>query len=89
MAFSNVLGSNSFMLALLLIADIFYREGAILDSVDQSTQVAAALGIVVTCVYLWGLLEGKDRTLFRMGIDSIIAVGAYVVGLALLYGASK
>jgi cation:H+ antiporter len=45
----------------------------------------ASLGLVMTCVYLWGLLERRDRQFLRMGIDSIIVLALYLGGLVVLY----
>jgi cation:H+ antiporter len=43
------------------------------------------LGIVLTAIYLIGLLERDDRTMFNMGYDSVAVLAVYFGGLALLY----
>lgn len=85
MAVANILGTNCLEVALFLVADAFYREGAILATVDRSAMFAATLGMIVTAIYLVGLLERRDRTVFRMGIDSLAVLVAYLTGLGILY----
>ena len=52
---------------------------AVIQSAAPSALFAAALGMMVTLIYLWGLLERQDRTVFRMGWDSA-AVMLLVMG---------
>jgi cation:H+ antiporter len=85
MAFSNIFGSNGFMVALFFVSDLTYRQGLVFDSLGRASQFTAGLAIVLTCVYLWGLLERRDRTIGRMGIDSALVVALYLGGLVVLY----
>jgi cation:H+ antiporter len=85
MAVSNIFGSNALLLALLFLADLLYRPGPILQAVDRSATFAAAAGIVVTSVYLIGLIERLDRVLWRMGIDSVVVLVLYLGSLVVLY----
>lgn len=41
--------------------------------------------MVVTCIFLLGLLERRDRTVLGMGIDSLAVLVVYRTGLAGLY----
>jgi cation:H+ antiporter len=85
LAVSNIFGSNALLVALFLPADIAYRDGLVLDAVDQSAVFGAAAGVAVTCVYLWGLLERQDRTVLRAGWDSAIVLVFYLGSLVGLY----
>lgn len=85
MAVSNIFGSNAFMLALLVVADLAYRSGQIVAAIDRATMFAAAAGILVTAVYLAGLIERRDITIFRMGIDSAAVMVIYLGSLVILY----
>jgi cation:H+ antiporter len=85
MAVSNILGTNCLEVALFFLADGFYRGGPILAATDTSAIFAASLGLVVTCLYLVGLLERRDRTFLRMGYDSVAVLVAYSGGLVGLY----
>ena len=85
MAVSNILGTNCLEVALFFLADAAYRGGPILAATDNSAIFAATIGMVVTCIYLVGLLERRNRTWLRMGYDSIAVLVAYSVGLVGLY----
>lgn len=45
---------------------------------------AGTRGMLVTCAYLLGLLERRNRTVLRMGVDSFGVLVAYGVGLYFL-----
>ncbi len=85
LAIGDVFGTNMFDLALIPVADVFFRGGAILSEAGRFEMVAALLGIVLTCVYIIGLLERENRTLLRMGYDSVAALAIYAVGLVILF----
>jgi cation:H+ antiporter len=72
-AVSNVFGSNAFDVALLFLAELLYRGGTILEDVDMPTVFVATLGMLMTCIYLWGLLERENRTVLGLGWDSAAA----------------
>lgn len=86
MAVSNILGTNCLEVALFFLADLFYRGGPILAATDRSAIFAGTIGIVVTAIYLVGLLERRDRTVLNMGLDSLAVLIVYPVGLVILYG---
>jgi cation:H+ antiporter len=85
MAISNILGTNAIEVALFFVADIFYREGMIFNALGPASIFLAALGIVVTCVYLWGMLERRNRTILGMGIDSAAVLVLYIGGMVVFY----
>lgn len=82
MAAANILGTNCISVALLLPADLAYREGAIVDVLGQPSTFLAAIAIIVTGMYVWGVLERRDRTLWGMGLDSIAVLVVYLAGMA-------
>jgi cation:H+ antiporter len=85
-AISNVFGSNAFDVSLLFVADALYREGTILSHAGNSVVFVAAIGAIMTCLYLWGLMERQDRTAFGVvGWDTVAACLVYVGGMAVLY----
>lgn len=85
MAISNVFGSNAFDVTLLFLADLLYRGGSILEEAEGSLAFVAAIGSLMTCCYLWGLLEREDRSVFGIGWDSAAALVLYVGGMTVLY----
>lgn len=84
MAIANIFGTNMLEVALLLVADVGYRKGPIIDAAGNDAMLLAAAGILLTAIYLWGLLERKDKTIFGMGIDSALVVVVYCSTLGLL-----
>ena len=85
MGVSNILGTNCLTVALFFVGDLAYRGGPILAEGDRSATFAATISMVVTCLYLLGLLERRDRTVLGMGIDSFAVLVVYATGLVGLY----
>jgi cation:H+ antiporter len=85
MAVSDIFGTNLFNGAMIFVVDIFYRGGLALNEVGPFAAFAALLGIVVSALFLIGLLERRDRTVLRMGYDSFAALLVYFGGTALLF----
>lgn len=85
MAFANIFGSNAIMVVLLFATDAIHSEGPILNSVDSSAAFAAAMGIVVTGVYLTGLIMRRHKAFLRMGFDSWIVLSIYALTIVGLY----
>lgn len=85
MAISDILGTNLFNIMLIFLIDAVYRDGPVLNEVDTFSVFTALLGIVLAVIYLIGLLERRNRTIFRMGIDSLAILAVYLGGLFLLY----
>lgn len=85
MAVSNILGTNCLEVALFFLGDLFYARGAILGQMNRSAFVAGTLGLIVTCIFLVGLLERRNRTVFGMGLDSLAVLITYIVGLGGIY----
>ncbi|WP_417385786.1 sodium:calcium antiporter [Gimesia sp.] len=85
MAVANILGTNVLEGALFLPADLVYREGSIIEAMDPASSFLAALGIVLTSIYLWGILERRDRTILGMGYDSALILLFYLGGMAVYF----
>jgi cation:H+ antiporter len=85
MAFGDAFGSNLCSIALLYFADLAYPEGALLNQVTASSLLATLLGILSAAIYLGGLLRRARVTVLRLGIDSLLALAVYVLGLVLIY----
>lgn len=85
LAISNVFGSNSFDVSLLLLADVLYRKGPILADVHGPVVFVAAVGAAMTCLYVWGLVERQNRAVLRMGWDSAAALLLYAAGMTVLW----
>lgn len=86
MAFGQVLGTNFINLSLVLLADGVFTGGPVLNELGPFEVVSALLGAVLTGIYIVGLLERRDRTVFRMGYDSAAVMLVFAMGISLLAG---
>lgn len=85
MAISNIFGSNLLMVALVLPADLAYMGEPILGTIDQATAFALVSGLLVTAIYLAGLLMRSKRQVFGMGVDSALVLFVYLLTLGVFY----
>ncbi|HEY0825572.1 MAG TPA: hypothetical protein VGD76_17420 [Ramlibacter sp.] len=85
MAISDVLGTNLFNVTIIVLVDALHPGGPVLVETGRFASFGALLALVLTGLFLVGLIERRDRTLGRLGIDSVAALLAYAGGLAVLY----
>ena len=89
LAIGDIFGTNLFDLLLIPIADLAYGPKPILDSAGRFEVVAVILGIVLTSIYVVGLLDRRNRTILRMGYDSLAAIIVFGIGLLFLQAISR
>jgi cation:H+ antiporter len=80
LAFSDIFGGNAFLPVLFLPATII-SGSAVLPQAHDTDVYLTALGILLTVVYLWGLLFRPQRQWGRLGPDSIAVVALYALGI--------
>ncbi len=80
LAMSDIFGGNAFLPVLFLLADILSGE-AVLPQAHNSDIYLAGLGILLTTVYIYGLIFRPRRQILRMGIDSLVVLILYVLGM--------
>jgi cation:H+ antiporter len=85
MALSDIFGTNLFNVVILFAADLLYDGPPVLAEVGVFAGVGALIAIVLTAIFLAGMIERRDRTIARMGWDSLTAVAVYLSGLVVLY----
>lgn len=88
LAISNIFGSNLIMLVLVLPADALYRAGPILRDTGPTVPLAICFGILVTGIYLVGLIVRRKPRIGPLGADSVIVVGVFFVSIWAYYGVS-
>lgn len=81
LAISNILGSNAFCVVLLFLADTTYIKGSIFQHLSPGALLSSALGIIMTTVYIIGILEFRDKSYLRLGFDSWIVLILTCIGL--------
>jgi cation:H+ antiporter len=81
LAISDIFGGNAFLPVLFLVADVL-AGAPTLASAQASDVWIAGLGVVLTAVYLVGLVLRPQRVRARLGPDSLLAVAIYALGIA-------
>jgi cation:H+ antiporter len=84
LAMSDIFGGNAFLPVLFLVASLLSGK-AVLPQAQSTDIYLTALGLLLTLVYLAGLLFRPERRIARMGVDSLVVLLLYAVGLAGLF----
>lgn len=84
LAMSDIFGGNAVLPALFIFADLIAGKPA-LPSAAATDIWVAGLGVVLTGVYITGVILRPQRTFWRMGPDSIAAIVVYALGIAGLF----
>jgi cation:H+ antiporter len=84
MAVGDVFGTNLFNLALIFLADWVYAGPPILLAAGTFEIVGSLLAVLITGVFVVGLLQRQSRAIFRMGYDSLAALLLFAIGMAAL-----
>lgn len=84
LAVSDIFGGNAFLPVLFLPATLLTGE-AVLPRAMSTDIYLTALGALLTLVYVAGLLFRPRRRVARMGVDSLVVLLLYVVGIAGLF----
>jgi len=78
---SDIFGGNAFLPVLFLLASLPSGQAALPQA--QSTDIyLAGLGSLLTAIYLYGLIFRPSRRILRMGIDSLLVLILYAIGIA-------
>ena len=78
---SDVFGGNAFQLCLFVLADIVAGTPALpLSGVENGW--LAAVGILLTALYASSVVMRPSKRYLRLGLDSLVAILAFVVGIA-------
>jgi cation:H+ antiporter len=80
LAFSDIFGGNAFLPVLFLLASLLSGTAPLPQAQDTDIYLTG-LGALLTAVYLYGLIFRPRVRLLRMGIDSLVVLILYVVGI--------
>jgi len=84
LAMSDIFGGNAFLPVLFLIATVISGK-AVLPSANATDIYLTAIGILLTLVYVIGLIFRPTRKIAGMGVDSAAVLCLYLVGIAGLF----
>ena len=79
LAVSDIFGGNAFLPVLFLLATLLSGQ-AVLPRAEKTDIYISGLGILLTTVYICGLIFRPSRRILRMGIDSLVVLVLYVLG---------
>lgn len=84
LAYSDIIGGNAFLPTLFLPATWLGGE-AVLPQAESTDIYLAGLGVLLTCIYICGLIFRSKRQYFHLGIDSIVVLMVYILGIIGLF----
>ena len=80
LAVGDIFGGNAFLPVLFLVVTLISGK-AVLPTAGATDIYLTALGGLLTVVYLVGLVFRPQRQVLRMGIDSLIVLVVYAIGM--------
>ncbi|MGI8608034.1 MAG: sodium:calcium antiporter [Candidatus Dormibacteria bacterium] len=88
LAVSDIFGGNAFLPVLFFPATLLAGE-SVLGKAAKTDVFLAVLGILLTAIYVYGLVLRPKRQYLRLGPDSIAVLTLYLVGIAGLVVVSR
>ena len=79
LAISDIFGGNAFLPVLFFPAGLLSGQ-AVFPQLSDTDMYLTGLGVVLTCVYVSGLIFRPRRKILRMGVDSLAVLGLYLLG---------
>jgi len=84
LALGDVFGGNAFQVCLFVVADLV-AGAPVLPTAGSLNGWLAALGVALTAVYAAGVIVRPQRCRARLGLDSILALALFGLGVAGLF----
>ena len=87
MAVSDIFGGNAFLPVLFIVATVISGK-SVLPQAQKTDIYLTALAVLLTIIYIFGLIFRPRKQLLWMGIDSFLVVIVYLIGLFGLFAIS-
>lgn len=84
LAFSDIFGGNAFLPVLFLPATLLSGQ-SVLPTAQNTDVYLAGLGALLTAIYIYGLIFRPKQQYFCLGIDSIVVLATYIIGIIGLF----
>ena len=84
LAISDIFGGNAFLPTLFLMATLLSGK-AVLPHAQKTDIYLTGLGMLLTSIYITGLIFRPKKQIARMGIDSLAVLIVYIVGIIGLF----
>ena len=81
LAMSDIFGGNAFLPAIFIVADLISGKPALPAAANTDIWIAG-LGVVLTGIYIIGVIMRPHRCWWRLGPDSLAAIVIYALGIA-------
>jgi cation:H+ antiporter len=81
LAVSDIFGGNAFLPVLFFLAGLLSGQ-AVFPQLRDTDMYLIGLGVLLTSVYIYGLIFRPQRTVLRMGLDSLVVLALYLLGTA-------
>jgi cation:H+ antiporter len=88
MAMSDIFGGNAFLPALFLLATVLSGK-SVLPQAQRTDIYLTGLAILLTVIYICGLIFRPRKQILKMGVDSFIVLLVYSLGLVGLFAIAK
>jgi cation:H+ antiporter len=88
LAMSDIFGGNAFLPVLFLLAGLLSGQ-AVLPQINSTDLYLTGLGILLTTVYIFGLIFRPRRLIGSMGLDSVAVLVLYILGLIGLFAVAR
>jgi len=88
LAFSDIFGGNAF-LPVLFLAAVLISGKPVLPQAHATDIYLTALAILLTLVYMLGLIFRPRRKILGMGVDSLVVLSLYLLGVAGLFAVAS
>ncbi len=85
LAFGNIFGSNMFNILILSICEMTYAKGFLFENVSKAHIMMMTLSVVLTTILIAGIKKGKKKEFLGFGIDSILMIICFAIGMNFLY----
>ena len=84
MAMSDIFGGNAFLPVLFMVATILSGK-SVLPMAHKTDIYITGLGILLTIIYICGLMFRPRKQLLWMGVDSFLVLIVYLIGMLGLF----
>lgn len=80
LAMGDIFGGNAFLPVLFVLVTLISGK-PVLPQANASDIYLTALGALLTVIYLVGLIFRPQRRILRMGVDSLVVLALYLIGV--------
>ncbi len=84
LAVSDIFGGSAFLPVLFLPATLLSGQ-SVLPQAENTDIYLASLGVLLTAVYIYGLISRPKRQFLDLGTDSLVVLILYIVGVVGLF----